>query len=393
MGEMEVDAMSAPQAGNRTAVNPVQLNDEALREVFARMGLVSTCGPHMLPLLRQAWKAARISDVPLLVEGETGTGKQILASAIHELDEKRRRCPFVTVPCGAIPESLAESELFGHARGAYSGAHAARSGLFLAARGGTIFLDDVNDLSPNIQAKLLDVLQRGRVRPIGSDEELPVDVRVIAAANTALESLVRERAFRADLYYRLNVIHLRIPPLRERHCDLEALILEFAARHHELYGPIAAVDEELLRRLERHPFAGNVRELEHAVQRMLFAKSTGDHLTLQDWTSQGPAQPEEKPEDALQGAVAQSWMNIQQGLMSLDEALGSFERALLEEALRSNGMTRKALASKLGISERSLYQKLHELEVSMGMERAESTGSQGSTMRRISQTKGLSQIA
>ncbi|MGC4051893.1 MAG: sigma 54-interacting transcriptional regulator [Paludibaculum sp.] len=374
-------------------MNPAQVNDETLREVFANMGLVSTCGPQMMPLLRQAWKAARISDVPLLVEGETGTGKQILASAIHELDEKRRRSPFVTVPCGAIPESLAESELFGHARGAYSGAHAARSGLFLSARGGTIFLDDVNDLSPNIQAKLLDVLQRGRVRPIGSDEELPVDVRVIAAANTALESLVVEKAFRADLYYRLNVIHLRIPPLRERQCDLEALILEFAVRHKALYGPIVEVDPELLRRLERHPFAGNIRELEHAVQRMLFAKTSGDRLTLQDWTSQSPIQTERKPMDAMQSAVAHSWLRIQQGLTSLDEALGSFERALLEEALRTNGMTRKALASKLGISERSLYQKLHELDLSMGPDRAEDTGSGHSSMRRMAQAKGLSQIA
>jgi len=150
------------------------MDDQALREVFGRLGLVTTCGPHITPLLRQAWKAARVSDVPLLLEGETGTGKQVLASAIHELDEKRGRFPFVTASCGAIPESLAESELFGHARGAYSGAHTARSGLFQSARGGTIFLDDVNDLSPALQTKLLDVLQRGRLRPVGSDDEVAV---------------------------------------------------------------------------------------------------------------------------------------------------------------------------------------------------------------------------
>ncbi|WP_321475601.1 sigma 54-interacting transcriptional regulator [uncultured Paludibaculum sp.] len=385
--------MSAPQAGHRTVAELAQVNDETLREVFARMGLISTCGSHMTPLLRQAWKAARISDVPLLVEGETGTGKQVLASAIHELDEKRRRSPFVTVPCGAIPESLAESELFGHARGAYSGAHSARSGLFLSARGGTVFLDDVNDLSPSMQAKLLDVLQRGRVRPIGSDEEIPVDVRVIAAANTALEPMVVEKRFRPDLYYRLNVIHLRIPPLRERTQDLAAMILEFACRHKALYGPISGVDPDLLRHLENYPFTGNIRELEHAVQRMLFAKTAGDRLTLPDWQTQGPIQQNQKDTKALQEVVTQTWLRIQQGLVSLDDALGSFERALLEEALRSNGMTRKALACKLGISERSLYQKLHEFDLAMGPERTEDSGQHDTGGRRLNAAKGLSQIA
>lgn len=364
---MDVDAMSAPQAGHQRALESVPVDDEALRAVFSGMGLISTRGPHITPLLRQAWKASRISDLPLLVEGETGTGKQVLASAIHELDGKRRDGPFVTVPCGAIPESLAESELFGHARGAYSGAHAARSGLFASARGGTIFLDDVNDLSPAMQAKLLDVLQRGRVRPVGSDDELAVDVRVIAAANTALEPLVGQKTFRADLYYRLNVIHLRMPPLRERRPDLAAMILEFAVRHRALYGPIAAVDEELLRHLEAYSFPGNIRELEHAVQRMLFAKTGGDRLTLGDWQGQGPV--DEASGDSIQVVVADQWKRIREGVMSLDEAVDGFERALLVEALRSDGMTRKALASRLGISERCLYQKLHELEMPAGPER------------------------
>ena len=192
-------------------------SDIELRSIFGQLGFVSG-SDLLLPLLHRACKAAEISDVTVLIEGETGTGKQVLAQAIHQLDRKRRTFAFVTVHCSTISEGLAESELFGHQRGAFSGAVCNRKGLFQSAQQGTLFLDDVNDLPPALQPKLLDVLQRGILRPIGSDTEIPVDVRIVAAANRPLEPLVRDGRFRADLYHRLNVVRLTL-----RRCARAAL--------------------------------------------------------------------------------------------------------------------------------------------------------------------------
>ena len=177
-----------------------------LREIFARLDFV-TGSDALIPLLRQANKAASINDVTILLEGETGTGKQVLARAIHQIDEKRRGCPFVTVNCPTVTEALAESELFGYQRGAFTGAVSNRPGLFHAANHGTLFFDDVNDLPLHIQPKLLDVIQRGVVRPIGCDKETPVDIRIVTACNQPPRPLVIQNRFRADLYHRLNAIH------------------------------------------------------------------------------------------------------------------------------------------------------------------------------------------
>src|SRR5581483_1597009 len=173
--------------------------------------------------------------------------KEVLARAIHALDEKRREFPFVTVHCSTISESLAESELFGHQKGSFSGAIENRDGLFHAAHCGTVFLDDINDLPLSLQPKLLDVLQRGLIRRVGSNRETAVDVRVISAANQPLAPLVQQRRFREDLYYRLNVVKLLLPPLQDRTEDLEALMLAFARRHRNLYPGISQVEPELLR--------------------------------------------------------------------------------------------------------------------------------------------------
>lgn len=256
-----------------------------LREIFSALGFVTSC-PRMTPVLQCAYKAAQVSDTTVLLQGETGTGKQVLARAIHSLDEKRRRFAFVTVHCSTITESLAESELFGHRKGSFSGAFASRAGLFQAADRGTIFLDDVNDLPLRLQPKLLDVLQRGMIRPLGSDRELHVDVRVIAAANRPLEPLVKEGNFRADLFHRLNVIKMSLLPLRERCEDFAALVLEFARRYANLHEQIESLEPELVQHLQACPFEGNVRELENAVQRMLFIKNEGNSLTREDWLQQ-----------------------------------------------------------------------------------------------------------
>lgn len=258
-------------------VCPLRTNDE-LRLGFNELGFV-TRSEALLPLLRQAYKAACVSDVTVLLEGETGTGKQVLANAIHSLHHKRRAFPFVTMHCGSLSETLAESELFGHLKGAFTGAVTHRKGLFQSARRGTLFLDDVNDLPPVIQAKLLDVLQRSVVRTIGSDLEARVDVRIIAASNQPLKPLVLQNRFRADLYHRLNVVRLLLPPLRERMQDLSHLVLAFAHRHRDIYHPIERLEPELVSFLRSQSFPGNVRELENNVQAMLFSKVGGTSLS------------------------------------------------------------------------------------------------------------------
>lgn len=330
------------------------LTDEALIRQFAELGFV-TCSGAVAGVLRLARKAASVSDITVLIEGETGTGKQVLAQAIHRLDEKRKSHPIVTVHCGTISESLAESELFGHERGAFSGAVSLRKGLFRTAAGGTLFFDDVNDLAPGLQPKLLDCLQRSMIRPVGSDRELPVNVRIIAASNRPLGPLVRENRFRADLYHRLNVVRLALPPLRERQEDFEPLILACARRHSHIYGPILNVEADLIQFLERQEFPGNVRELEHDVERALFSKVEGTSLGLSDWIR--PPKSEDQHDWIHDAASSLSNAIVQRGL-PYAQAIRQLERTFLEMTVASGGSTRREIAARLQTSERTLYHKL-----------------------------------
>jgi two-component system, NtrC family, response regulator AtoC len=336
---------------------PLLGRNDQLRETFARLDFV-TGSEAMIPLLRQASKAASISDVTILLEGETGTGKQVLARAIHELDQKRRGGPFITVNCPTVTEALAESELFGHYRGAFTGAVSNRKGLFHAANHGTLLFDDVNDLPLPLQSKLLDVIQRGVVRSIGSDQESPVDIRIIAACNQPLHPLVIQNRFRADLYHRLNVIRLRLPPLRERPEDLSALVLAFARRHASIYGPIEGVDADFLAFLKAQLFPGNVRELENAVQRMLFCKTQGTSLTLADWKLQSEDEKTERRHNPVNDAADCLWEAISLRGLSFAQALREIERRIIETALRDGGYTRRQVATQLRTSERTLYHKM-----------------------------------
>lgn len=322
---------------------------------FASVGFV-TADPAMVPLLHKAWRAARVSDATLLVEGETGTGKQVLANAIHNLDAKRSGNPFVTLHCGSIPEMLAEAEIFGHTRGAFSGAVQERKGLIQTAHKGTLFLDDINDLAMPLQIKLLDFLQRGKVRAVGSDLESTVDVRIIAAANQPLSPLVREAKFREDLYYRLDVIRFSLPPLRQRPRDIAALLLAFAQRHESLYPGIESVDHDLERHLQSLAFSGNVRELEHAVQRMLFAKLEGSSLTLSDWLEQTHDADREVGND-IEALAASVRKLIGKRSSTFEATFRELEKRVLEGVLKEGG-TRKQVAGMLGISERNLYHKM-----------------------------------
>jgi two-component system response regulator PilR (NtrC family) len=313
----------------------------------------------MIPVLQYAYKAAQVSDTTVLLQGETGTGKQVLARAIHTLDQKRSKFGFITVHCSTIAETLAESELFGHRRGSFSGASAARAGLFQAADKGTLFLDDVNDLPLHLQPKLVDVLQRGIIRPLGSDRETRIDVRVIAAANRPLEPMVEAGTFRADLYHRLNVIQLRLPPLRERGEDLAALTLEFAKRHANLHAGITSLEPELLGYLQTCTFEGNVRELENAVQRMLFNKNEGTSLSCDDWMQQqAPSSALSPHSGEILKAANLLWVVMLKQAVPLPELIRRIESELLEKALHIPGKTRRDLAELLHTSERTLYHKI-----------------------------------
>jgi transcriptional regulator with PAS, ATPase and Fis domain len=332
------------------------LNDE-LRETFARLGFV-TASDAMVPLLQQALKAALASDVTVLLEGDTGTGKQVLAQAIHHLDPKRSNFPFVTAHCSTINEALAESELFGHHRGAFTGAVAQRSGLFQSAQQGTLFLDEVNDLPLCVQPKLLDVIQRRIVRPLGSDREVPVNARIIAASNQPLQPLVIQNRFRSDLYYRLNVVRLRLPLLRERPDDMAALVSAFAGRYKNLYSPIVTVEQDLVSLLRMQSFTGNVRELENAVVRMLFAKKHGTTLRLEDWFAQADEEKTEDDRDLIGEAAQNLWQSISRTGLSYAQAIQKLEKKVLTTALVAGGRTRREVAKGLRTSERTLYRMI-----------------------------------
>jgi transcriptional regulator with PAS, ATPase and Fis domain len=336
---------------------PLGQSNDDLKRTFRALGFI-TASDSIVPILRQANKAATVSDVTVLIDGETGTGKQVLARSIHTLDQKRRPFSFVTAHCSTISESIAESELFGHRRGAFTGAVADRPGLFQAAHRGTLFLDDVNDLPMSVQPKLLDVMQRGVLRPIGSDKEIPIDVRIVAACNQPLAPLVSQNRFRSDLYHRLNVICLRLPPLRERPHDLESLVLTFALRYRHVYGPIVEVGSDLVRFLQRQPFEGNVRELENSVLRMLFEKSQGTSLVFDDWVMQPADIQSGKRRNPVREAGERLWEAISGQGLPYARAIDQLEKQILEIALRDGGATRRDVAKRLQTSERTLYHKI-----------------------------------
>jgi transcriptional regulator with PAS, ATPase and Fis domain len=343
----------------------LSLTQGELRQLFASVGFI-TASEAIAPVLRLAQKAAHVSDVTVLIEGETGTGKQVLAYAIHSLDKKRCMHPFVTVHCGTIAEALAESELFGHQKGSFSGAQYGRKGLFQAAGNGTLFLDDVNDLPLNLQTKLLDVIQRSIIRAVGSDNEIPIQARIIAAANQPLAPLVQQNRFRSDLYHRLNVAKLALPPLRERPEDIPGLVLQFIERHRYIYPGAAGIDPELSDFLKAQPFPGNVRELEHAVERMLLAKTEGSLLTLSDWNAQDPDSELSNKRHRFYEAADVLWNAILQNDVTYHQAMHKLERCLLETALQHGGQTRREIASRLKTSERTLYHRLRCHRLSQG---------------------------
>jgi two-component system response regulator HupR/HoxA len=279
-------------------------------------------------------------DTTVLLLGETGTGKELFARLIHD-NGPRRAGRFVAQNCGALPESLLESELFGHARGAFTGAIADRRGLFEEADGGTIFLDEVGEMSPGMQLHLLRVLQEGEVRRLGAAGTRKVNVRVVAATNADLEAEIREGRFRQDLYYRLNVFPIRLPPLRERAEDIPALADHFLRIYRDrARRAVPGITPEALACLRVYPFPGNVRELENEIERAVALVDDGQPI--------GPEHLSERIRDA--GATTR-------GPLTLNEAIERLKRRMIEDALRECGSKTRA-AERLGLTRQSLQQML-----------------------------------
>jgi two-component system response regulator PilR (NtrC family) len=293
------------------------------------------------------------SRTNLLISGESGTGKELVARAVHK-QSPRSDQPFLAVNCAAIPTTLLESELFGHTKGAFTGAEKSRPGLFREASEGSLLLDEVSELDPQLQVKLLRVLQERKVRPVGSDREEEVDVRVMAASNRDLAKAVESGDFREDLYYRLNVIEIKVPPLRERCDDIPLLVDHFVRRFaDDSAKEIRGVSSEALDLLMRHPFPGNVRELENMVERAVTLASS-EVLQPDDFSDL---------KSRLSGEIVRLERLIDRNL-SLDDVLSKVEEDLIEQALeRTNGVRTEA-AKLLGISFRSLRYRLDKMEES-----------------------------
>jgi PAS domain S-box-containing protein len=284
------------------------------------------------------------SSSTVLIEGASGTGKELFARALHNLSPRKKR-PFVAVNCGALPDALLESELFGYKAGAFTDARKDKPGRFALADRGTIFLDEIGDVSPAMQARLLRVLQERYIEPLGSVEPLKVDVRVVAATNKDLAELVRQGKFREDLFYRIRVIHLRLPPLRERREDIPLLVDRFIAKFNRLQDKdITGVSPEVIARLMEHDYPGNVRELENIIEQA-FVLCRGGTIGLNHLP------PELKPAVPETGAPG-STMSIRW-----------MERCLIEAALRRQGGNRVRAAKELGIDPSTLYRKLKSLEI------------------------------
>jgi len=291
--------------------------------------------------LRQQIRVLGRSNAPVFVSGESGTGKELTARAIHDASPRRKK-PFVAVNCAAIPDNLLESELFGSEKGAFTGAHQKRSGLFLAADGGTLFLDEIGDIPLAMQAKLLRALQERSIRPVGASAEVPIDIRLITATHRDLQQLIEAGSFRADLYYRIYVVPLLIPPLRQRREDIplltEALLQRIARRQNQ---PTPRISAEALQWLVRQDFPGNVRELENLLERAL-ALYNGAEIRVEDLGSKDTAAQQEAA----------------RGDSPLARRLRAAERELLRTQLTAEQNRLLVCAQNLGISPRSCTLRL-----------------------------------
>jgi two-component system response regulator HydG len=278
---------------------------------------------------------------PVLVLGESGTGKELVARAIHAQGPWRDK-PFMPVDCGALTPTLIESELFGHVRGAFTGATQARQGLLAAAGEGTVFLDEIAELPVELQAKLLRAIQEREIKPLGSNERTRLEARIIAATNQDVDAAIQRGSLRKDLYFRLNVVSIKLPPLRERKSDIAALVRHFIARHGGKESRVAGISGEVMARFMNYDWPGNVRELENCIQRAL-ALGSGPHIQMTDL-----------PSNLLY--LVGSAPSRRQGLTTLQE----LEQRAIRQALEATGGDRVRAAKLLGIGKTTIYRKLKE---------------------------------
>ncbi|WP_045769738.1 sigma-54-dependent transcriptional regulator [Xanthomonas albilineans] len=303
-------------------------------------------------------KVAR-NQAPVYILGESGVGKELVARTIHE-QSARAVGPFVPVNCGAIPAELMESEFFGHKKGSFTGAHADQAGLFQAAHGGTLFLDEVAELPLPMQVKLLRAIQEKSVRPVGAATEVPVDVRILSATHKDLADLVADGRFRHDLYYRINVIELRVPPLRERASDLPHLAAAILLRLAKSHGrPAPLLSSSALDALSSYAFPGNVRELENILERAL-AMADDDQIDAADLRLPQPGNSARAAAEAAP-ALPPGVVDIDPGSSALPSYIEQLERAAIQKALEENRWNKTRTAAQLGITFRALRYKLKKL--------------------------------
>ncbi|MCC7542430.1 MAG: sigma-54-dependent Fis family transcriptional regulator [Deltaproteobacteria bacterium] len=335
-------------------------NQELRARIAARMQLGDIVGKsEAMQSVMNLVRRVAPSKTSVLITGESGTGKELVARALHA-ESGRATGPFVAINCGALPEALMESELFGYEKGAFTGAQQKKSGLFHAASGGTLFLDEVSELPLPLQVKLLRVLQERRVRPVGGTTETEVDVRIVSATNRDLDRDVAEGRMRSDLFYRLNVVRIELPPLRDRPGDVELLAQHFRARFAgEQRKVVVGFSPEAMRALLRHPFPGNVRELENVIERAV-TLAASEMVELEDLPTEvveAPAakvQPLPLDTDAIPPAF------------ELEAHLAALERGYLEAALAKTGGGKKAAAQLLGLTFRSFRYRLAKYGMTTG---------------------------
>ncbi len=318
--------------------------NEAFRRAQREKGKLTNIigvSPKMQAVFQMIELVAQVQST-VLITGESGTGKELVARAIHDLSPRAEK-PFISVNCGAFTETLLESELFGYVKGAFTGATQNRKGLFEAANKGTIFLDEISETSPAMQVKLLRVLQEKRVRPVGAHEEIPIDARVIAATNRDLKTLVEEGLFREDLYYRISVIPINLPPLRERREDIPLLVEHFIKKYCQQTGKKLTISKKAMTLLENYSWHGNVRELEHTIERAVALERTNE------------IQPESLPEHIANynpERIKAEFILPEEGI-NLFAHLENLEKTYVVEALRKTGGNQTKAAQLLKMPVRS----------------------------------------
>jgi DNA-binding NtrC family response regulator len=348
--------------------------EHRIRTIMCGLGMVGE-SPKLMTVFRSVIRFSALSDLPVLITGETGTGKEGLARALHNLDSKRGMGPFVAVNCGAISSALAESEFFGHRRGAFTSSERERKGLIRAAEGGVLFLDEIAEMDIALQTRLLRVLQENRVRGLGEDHEVEVNVRVIAATNRNLEQMVQQNKFRSDLFHRLNVLSIQVAPLRERPEDIAPLVSHFLKKYHSLATDETLLSQDFVEVLRRLDLPGNVRQLENLVRQALVHKTTDSPLCLSDLPIEILRQflP---PEETL-GAQKLEIMRLSNSetptsfflrVLELNDwnlrrCLENYERQALEAAVTRTGGNQSQVARLLGITPRSVYNKVRKYQL------------------------------